>query len=119
MTGAAVGASEDQAASPLRIREREFLRDHSAHRDSENVRAWSFRVIEDGCDIRGHLRERELGVGLVALAGAAVVDHEDLEARFHQLEKSLAPSASGAAESHNKRDWIAGAANLVANLYAV
>src|SRR6267154_3803418 len=119
MTRAAVGASEDQAAGPRRICEREFLRDHPAHRDSENMRARRLRVIQNRGDIRGHLCEPELGVRLVAFAGAAVVDHENLEARFHLFQERLAPSASRAAESHDKRDWFAGAANLVANLYAI
>src|SRR5208337_2784211 len=46
MTRAAVGASENQAARAPGIRERELLRDHPAHRDAEDMRAWRLRVIE-------------------------------------------------------------------------
>src|SRR5260370_23058021 len=98
MALAAVGASEDQAASARRIGKRELLRDHPAHRDSENMRVRRLRMIKHRGDIRSHLRKRELRVGLVALAGAAVVDHENLEAGFHQFQKWLTPSASRAAE---------------------
>src|SRR6266446_6941014 len=101
MAGTAAGATKDQAASAGWICECEFLRDHSAHRDSEDMRARGLRLVQDCGDIRGHLCERERLVGLVALAGAAVVDHENLEARFHQLQKGLAPSAARAAESHD------------------
>src|SRR6202044_3980151 len=38
MACAAVGASENQAARALGIRERKLLRDHPAHRDAEDVR---------------------------------------------------------------------------------
>src|SRR5208337_1487118 len=51
--------------------------------------------------------------------GAAIVDDENLEPRFHQLEECLAPSAARAAESHDERDRFAVAANLVAKLEAV
>src|SRR5260370_29562334 len=113
MALAAIGASEDQTASAGWVCECEFLRDHSAHRDSEDMRARGLRVIQNRGDIRGHLCERERLVGLVALAGAAVVDHENLEARFHQLQKGLAPSAARGAESHDYRDWHATAAHLL------
>src|SRR5260370_41308399 len=119
MALAAVGASEDQAASARRIGKRELLRDHPAHRDSENMRVRRLRMLEHSRDIRSHLRKRELPVGLVALASAAVVDHENLEAGFHQFQKWLTPSAPPAAEPHAKRNRLAGAANLVAKLEAV
>src|SRR5580700_9277596 len=55
MTGAAVGASENEAARALGIRERELLRDHPAHRDAEDMRARRLRMIEHGCDIGSHV----------------------------------------------------------------
>ena len=51
-------------------------------------------MIQHRRDIRRQVTERELGIRLVALAGAAIVDNENLEPSFHQLEKRLAPSAA-------------------------
>src|ERR1700674_1580855 len=114
MTRTAVGASEHQPARALRIREHKFLRDHPAHRDSEDMRARRVRMVEYRRDIRSQVAERELGVRLIALAGAAIVDNKNPEPRFHQFEKRLAPSAARAAEPHDQRHRIAVSSNLVA-----
>src|SRR5271156_5719882 len=119
MTAAAVGASEHQAARTRRICEREFLRDHPAHRDSENMRARDLRMVQYRRDIGRHIAERELRIRLVALAGAAIIDYKKPEPRFHQLQKRLAPSAALGAEAHDERDRVARAANLVAKFQAV
>src|SRR5258708_38280276 len=100
MTRAAVGASEHQPARALRIREHKFLCDHPTHRDSEDMRARRVRMVEHRRDIRRQVGERELGVRLIALAGAAIVYKKYLAPRFHQLQKRLAPSATAAAEPH-------------------
>src|ERR1035437_6579909 len=107
MARAAVGASKHQPARARRIREHEFLRDHPAHRDSENMRARNLGMVKYRGDVRRHIAERELGVGLVALAGAAIIDDEKPEPRFHQFQKWLSPSSRGAAESHDQPDRLA------------
>ena len=76
-------------------------------------------MVQHRGDVRGHVAERELGVGLVALAGAAIVDDEKLEPRFHRFQKWLAPCPPRAAESHDERDRLAIPSNLVAKLEAV
>ena len=76
-------------------------------------------MVEHGRDIRRHIAECELGVWFVALAGAAIVDNENLEPRFHQLEERLAPSPARAAESHDQRHRLALPSNLVAELEPV
>src|ERR1700688_2256257 len=119
MTGAAVGASEHEPARALRIREHKFLRDHPAHRDSEDMRARRVRMVEYRRDIRRQVAERELDVRLIALAGAAIVDNKNLEPRFHQLQKRLTPSTARAAKSHDQRNRFTLPSSLVAKLEAV
>src|ERR1700758_4908613 len=83
------------------------------------MRAGRFGMVENRGDIGCQVAERPCDVGLVALAGAAVVDHENLETFLHAGKKRLAPRAARAAESHDERDRIAVATNLVAQLETV
>src|ERR1035437_6673259 len=99
--------------------ERELLRDHPAHRDAHHVRAVDFRMVEHAGHVSRHVGYRERLFGLVALTGAAVVDHDGLEARFEQLKERRAPSTARPGIAEDERERLALAANLVVNPYSV
>jgi hypothetical protein len=54
--------------------ERKLLRDHPAHRDAHHVRAIDFGMVKHAGRVGSHVGHRERLFGLVALAGAAIVE---------------------------------------------
>src|ERR1700694_2224026 len=99
--------------------ERELLRDHPTHRDAHHVRAFDFGMVEHAGRVGGHVGHRKWLFGLVALAGAAVIDHDDLEARFEQPKEGFAPSAARPGVAEDERERLALAANFVMDPYSV
>ncbi len=119
MRHAGRGASEHQAAHARRVPERELLRNHAAHRDAVDVRAVDLRMIEDRRDVIRHIGHGPRCIGLVALAGAAIVDEDSFEAPLDEVEKRITPSAAGAAEAHDEGERIAAAADFVPKFESV
>src|SRR5216683_7440024 len=99
--------------------ERKFLSDHPAHRDAHHVRALDPGMVKHAGNVGGHIAYRKWLFGLVALAGAAVIDHDGLEARFEQPKEWFAPSTARPGVAEDERERLALTANLVMNPYSV
>ena len=69
----AVQTKNQRLHSP-RILQREFLRDHSAHRHAIEVRALDSRRVEHGGGIRSHRRDRIRTRGYIASPGASIIE---------------------------------------------
>src|SRR5579875_1821118 len=98
---------------------RELLRDHSAHRNSIDMRPGDSSVIEHSDDIVRHIRQRPWTVGMVAFASSPVVNQDGAEAPGNRGDERLAPGPRRATVAHYQSQRIALAANLVADSSAV
>jgi hypothetical protein len=61
------------------MRGRELLRNHSAHRDAEDVRRRPVKKVQHRRCVRGQVGDRERAFDIGALADAAMVVGNDVE----------------------------------------
>src|SRR5260370_19258994 len=105
MRSAAGSAAQDERPHAFRILQRQFLRDHSAHRYSEHVRVFYAGCIQDGQGVGGHQRDRVRTGGHFTLADTAIVGgYGAVPVREHGPR--AIPHARGIAEPHGWEDWI-------------
>ena len=81
-----------------RMTQRELLGNHAAHRNAENVRGRNFEVLQHPCRIIGEHLNRVRDVGLVALAGAAIIEGDDAEGFGELLDQCGIPGGGTRAE---------------------
>jgi hypothetical protein len=74
------GCHQDEPVDPARVPQRDVLRDHSAERDSGDVRAIDLRRVEHGGDVVGQRRHAVGPARPIAAADAAVVEDDDAPA---------------------------------------
>ena len=59
----------------------QFLRNHSAHRNAEDVRPWKVQRLEQARRIIGHLRHAVRTQRLIRFTNAAIIEADRLEMR--------------------------------------
>ena len=94
------------SAHPLRVPEHELLRDVTAHRHPDDVRGGDAGGVEHRHSIIGHQRNRVLSGRDVALADAAVVEHDRPVAWGQRRHQAVPPFERGA-EAHDEQQGIA------------
>jgi hypothetical protein len=105
------GASKDDLRHLVGMTQCEFLRDHAAHGNAEDLGLGDVeRAQQIACVIR-HLLDGVGALGFVAHAGAAIVEVDALEAGQHRERRQ--PCDAGHAESHDEEQRFAIAESIV------
>ena len=102
-----VVAMSTSPSHPRRMSQRNMLRDHAAHRDSDDERRVDAGVIEDGDHVVGHRAHRPDAAWLAAFSGPSIVEREDIprsrRVRGEQLGH-VEPEPRGEAEPLHEDD---------------
>jgi hypothetical protein len=106
LRAAAGGAAENQRSHSLRMIQRQFLRDHSSHRNPVDMRPFDTRRVQDSRRIVGHLRNRVWAGWQVAFPDPAVIEHNRLVMVRHRRPRSM-PHVVRIPESHDEQQRVA------------
>ncbi len=110
-------AREHEPVDPLRIAERELLRDHAAEARPDHVRPLHARLVEHLHGVGGHLGGRVRARRRVALAHAAVVEQDRVERARERLDDGL-PAPARVAEPVDQQQRRPGTMTLPGDLHA-
>src|SRR5262245_61548514 len=114
----AMRATQRQFIYPARVSEREFLRDHPAHRDAEYMRRFDAERVEQPGRIVGHLPDRVSVVRLVGLADAAVIE-DDCAKTLRERRDLLREAVASGRKPMDHQQRLAFAMNFIMDIYVV